>query len=190
MLNVFLSSVSQIFQQIKEILVTGRLRCSQIHLSIQGNRRVQQLLIRKALGVYLQFIKWLACNGIPHNRTHHRHIACLNLLRLIPVLDCQVAHSECSGTWLYEPRIPALRSILYQIYQVSLFHRTQASQEHLSWVSKKCHRLSTLPSLIALKKAPYPFGCDAVVFGPEPCDEQGLNYGIVACCLHQLRILY
>ena len=42
----------------------------------------------------------------------------------------------------------------------------------------------------ALKKAPYPFGCDAVVFGPEPCDEQGLNYGIVVCCLHQLRILY
>jgi len=42
----------------------------------------------------------------------------------------------------------------------------------------------------ALKKAPYPFGCDAVVFGPEPCNEQGLNYGIVVCCLHQLRILY
>ena len=149
---MFLSSVSQIFQQIKEILVTGCLRCSKIHLSIQGNRRVQQLLIRKALGVYLQFVKRLARNGIPHNRTHHRHIACLDLLRLIPILDCQIAHGECSGTWLYEPRIPVLRSILYQIYQVSLLHRTQASQEHLSWVSEKCHCLSTLPSLVALKR--------------------------------------
>lgn len=66
--------------------------------------------------------------------------------------DDTARYGECSGTWLYEPRIPVLRSILYQIYQVSLLHRTQASQEHLSWVSEKCHCLSTLPSLVALKR--------------------------------------
>ena len=32
-------------------------------------------------------------------------------------------------------------------------------------------------------------GCDAVVFGPEPCDEQDLDYGIATCFLHQFRIL-
>jgi len=42
---------------------------------------------------------------------------------------------------------------------------------------------------VITNKAPYPFGCDAVVFGPEPCDEQDLNYGIATCYLHQFRML-
>ena len=42
---------------------------------------------------------------------------------------------------------------------------------------------------VTTNKAPYPFGCDAVVFGPEPCDEQDLNYGIATCYLHQFRML-
>lgn len=42
---------------------------------------------------------------------------------------------------------------------------------------------------VITNKAPYPFGCDAVVFGPEPCDEQDLNYGIAMCYLHQFRML-
>ena len=42
---------------------------------------------------------------------------------------------------------------------------------------------------VVTNKAPYPFGCDAVVFGPEPCDEQDLNYGIATCYLHQFRML-
>ena len=42
---------------------------------------------------------------------------------------------------------------------------------------------------VITNKAPYPLGCDAVVFGPEPCDEQDLNYGIATCYLHQFRML-
>ena len=66
--------------------------------------------------------------------------------------------------------------------------------EFLTSTSAHCTKKTSDPKdtevrSVITNKAPYPFGCDAVVFGPEPCDEQDLNYGIATCYLHQFRML-
>ena len=66
--------------------------------------------------------------------------------------------------------------------------------EFLTPTSAHCTKKTSDPKdtevrSVITNKAPYPFGCDAVVFGPEPCDEQDLNYGIAPCYLHQFRML-
>ena len=66
--------------------------------------------------------------------------------------------------------------------------------EFLTHTSAHCTKKTSDPKdtevrSVITNKAPYPFGCDAVVFGPEPCDEQDLNYGIATCYLHQFRML-
>ena len=66
--------------------------------------------------------------------------------------------------------------------------------EFLTPTSAHCTKKTSDPKdtevrSVITNKAPYPFGCDAVVFGPEPCDEQDLNYGIATSYLHQFRML-
>ena len=66
--------------------------------------------------------------------------------------------------------------------------------EFLTPTSAHCTKKTSDPKdtevrSVITNKALYPFGCDAVVFGPEPCDEQDLNYGIATCYLHQFRML-
>ena len=66
--------------------------------------------------------------------------------------------------------------------------------EFLTPTSAHCTKKTSDPKdtevrSVITNKAPYPFGCDAVVFGPEPCDEQDLNYGIATGYLHQFRML-